>query len=496
MTVLLFKQLRPAFSAGFISRCAAVLKPLRLAGGVVLLGAAALVRAALPMPVAQALTEADIPDTAVALIVQRVTEPEPVISHRVDVPMNPASVMKLLTTYAGLEVLGPAYTWKTDALVDGPLAKGRLRGNLYIRGSGDPKLTIEQFWLFLKRVRSAGVREIAGDVILDTSFFAPQTYNLAEFDDKPHRAYNAAPSALLINYNAININLAVDETGNKVRAWVEPAFAALTLVNRVAPDSGYCGDWKERLQLKVDGDGRARRIELLGKFSADCGEKNYPLSFFGHQDFARGLFVDLWREMSGKVSGEIRAGIAPVSAMAVARMESAPLSEVIRDINKWSNNVMARQLYLTLGTAAAGPPATAEKSLVAINDWLAAKGMRFAELTLENGSGLSRRERISAKHLADLLQMAWESPLMPEFIASLPIAALDGTMKKRLNDGQLAGQARIKTGTLDGVKALAGYVRDKNGRMVILVCVVNHPRAGAAQAAEDALVRWAYDPAR
>jgi D-alanyl-D-alanine carboxypeptidase/D-alanyl-D-alanine-endopeptidase (penicillin-binding protein 4) len=460
------------------------------------LSSADLVWAALPAPMAQALLDADIPDTAVSVVVQTVGDAKPAISHRADEAMNPASVMKLLTTYAGLEILGPAYTWKTEALADGPMERGKLRGNLYVKGYGDPKLTIEQFWLLLKRIRAAGVKEIGGDVVLDTSYFAPLGFDPGGFDDKPNRAYNAGPSALLVNYNAVNINFAPDESGKKVTVWVEPGFAALKLVNRVKLDYEACGDWKERLGMKVDGDGAARRVELTGKYSIACGDKNYPLSFFGHQDFARGLFLDLWREMGGKLRGKVRAGEAPAEARPLARLESPALSELIRDMNKWSNNVMARQLYLTLGAQQAGAPASPDKSFGAINQWLAARGMNFPELALENGSGLSRLERISARHLADLLAAAAKSPVMPEFVSSLPIIAIDGTMKKRFKDAALAGQAHIKTGTLTGVKTLAGYVLDRHGRLVVVVSLINHDRAGLAQPAEDALLAWVYEQAQ
>ena len=468
----------------------------RCVGFLLLLCSGSVAIAALPAPVAQALNEAGIPETAVSLLVQPLTDARPGLEHRADVAQNPASVMKLLTTYAGLEMLGPAYVWKTDALAGDPVEKGVLRGNLYIKGYGDPRLTVEQFWLLLKRIRAAGVREIGGDVIFDASYFAPLNYNPADFDDKPYRAYNASPGALLINYNAVNINLVADAAAKNARVWVEPAFAGLNLVNHVKLDNSACGDWKERLSLKIDAEGLGRKVDLSGNFSTDCGEKNYPLSFFGHQDFARGLFLDLWREMGGKLRGQVRAGEAPPEAARLARLESPTLSEVIRDINKWSNNVMARQLYLTLGAEATGAPATPDKSFAAVGKWLAGKGLNFPELTIENGTGLSRTERISARHLADLLLIAGKSPLMPEFVASLPITAIDGTMKKRFRDEPLAGQAHIKTGTLTGVKTLAGYVLDKNGRLFVVVFLVNHEHAGLAQAAEDALLMWVYDGAQ
>jgi D-alanyl-D-alanine carboxypeptidase/D-alanyl-D-alanine-endopeptidase (penicillin-binding protein 4) len=161
-------------------------------------------------------------------------------------------------------------------------------------------------------------------------------------------------------------------------------------------------------------------------------------------------------------------------------------------MNKFSNNVMARQLYLTLGAEAAGEPATREKADRVIREWLAGKKLNFPEMVLENGSGLSRVERISARHLGELLLSSFRSPVMPEFIASLPLAAMDGTMKKRLADADVAGQAHIKTGSLTGVRSIAGYMLDARGRRWVVVSIVNHPNAGNAQAAQDALLTWIY----
>jgi D-alanyl-D-alanine carboxypeptidase/D-alanyl-D-alanine-endopeptidase (penicillin-binding protein 4) len=183
----------------------------------------------------------------------------------------------------------------------------------------------------------------------------------------------------------------------------------------------------------------------------------------------------------------------------------------VRDINKFSNNVMARQLFLTLGQKVmrSGIPgdggsatvngknggATTAQADEVVRAWLEGKTLRMPELVLDNGSGLSRRERLSADSTSRLLQAAWKSPVMPELMASLPLLAVDGTMRKRLRDGSAAGQAHIKTGSLEGVKTMAGYLLDKSGRRQVVVFFVNHPHAAAAQPAQDALLQWVYERA-
>jgi D-alanyl-D-alanine carboxypeptidase/D-alanyl-D-alanine-endopeptidase (penicillin-binding protein 4) len=173
-------------------------------------------------------------------------------------------------------------------------------------------------------------------------------------------------------------------------------------------------------------------------------------------------------------------------------MPTVTLAEVVRDINKFSNNVMARQLFLTLGMAAGKRPARLEDGDRALREWLALRGLDFPELVLENGSGLGRQTRISPANMARLLQTGWRSAVMPELIASLPVSAVDGTMRKRLKENGVAGQAHIKTGSLEGVKTIAGYLLDRSGRRWVIVFFVNHAKAVAAGPAQDALLEWAH----
>ncbi len=446
---------------------------------------------ALPEAVARALSVADIPESAVAIVVQLIGAASPALAVNPDQLMNPASLMKLVTSFAALDLLGPAYQWSTSALIDGKLDGAVLRGNLVIRGEGDPKLTIERLWLLVRRIRQAGIREISGDVILDASRFSAPDTSPGAFDGKPLRAYNALPSALLLNFNAANLNLASAANDDAVIATLEPQTSSLTLVNRIRSDTGPCGDWKERLQISLDGGARNRTLTIDGWFARACGEKAYPLSLFRAEEFFAAAFSDLWRESGGILRGSVRPGaLRGAAAGVVARLESPPLAEAIRDMNKFSNNVMARQIFLTLGAEFAGPPGTPGKAREAIAAWLDSKGIGRDGFVIDNGSGLSRQERATAGQLARLLLAGWQSPLMPELVSSLPIAAVDGTLKRRDAAAGVARQAHLKTGTLDGVRALAGYAADRDLRPVIVVFIVNHPRAAEARVAEDALLDW------
>lgn len=461
-----------------LRRLVALLLPLGLA----MAGAAALA-AGLPLPVANALKDAGIPMHNVAVLVRGTEQDQPLISHNVRSPMNPASVMKLLTTYAALEMLGPAHTWTTEALADSQPVDGRLEGSLYLRGSGDPRLGLEQFWLLLRQLRTRGIRDIAGDLVLDRSAFALPPHNPAEFDNEPLRPYNAGPDALLVNLKSLSFTLHPDLDGARVELWHETPGTDRLTHSQLKLSNGSCGDWREKLEIALESD----TVVLRGTFPASCGNKTLNLSPWPDNLQIERLFRALWQEQGGTLLGKVRDGTAPADARLLATHISPTLGEVVREINKYSNNVMARQLFLTLDAAR---PATPEGARRTIHTWLADKGLAMPELVLDNGSGLSRTERISAESLAQLLLAAWQSPVMPELLASLPLAGIDGTLKKRLADSPATGRAHLKTGYLENVRALAGYVLDNGGKRWIVVFMINDARSRQGKAAMDALLQW------
>ncbi len=439
--------------------------------------------AELPEPVTHALKEAGIPLRNVSVVVQGVESGQTRVTHNAKQAMNPASTMKLVTTYAALELLGPAYTWKTEALIDTLPANSTLNGNLYLRGSGDPRLALEQFWLLLRQLRARGVADINGDLILDRSAFALPPHDPAEFDNEPLRPYNAGPDALLVNLKSLRLTLRSDLDQKSVSIITETPSDDLRIDNRLALTHDACGDWRERLKARLN----LEAIELTGSFSANCGDKALHLSPWTADVQVGQLFRALWRELGGSLRGKVREGVTPTSARLLATQDSPALGEVVREINKYSNNVMARQVFLTI---AAERPATPDGARRRIKGWLADKGMKMPEVVLDNGSGLSRSERISAESLSQLLLAAWKSPVMPELISSLPVAGIDGTLRKRLENSAATGRAHLKTGYLDGVRAIAGYVLDSNDKRWVVVFLINDPKSRAGKPAMDALLRW------
>ena len=448
--------------------------------------------ARLPQVLVQAMQQAGIPEASVGIYVRDAAAERPLLAVGEERALNPASTIKLVTTFAALDLLGPAYVWNTELYTAGTQQGEVLAGDLVIKGYGDPRLTLENFWLMLRALRARGVREIRGDLVLDRSYFSIENGDSARFDNEPTRPYNTPPDALLVNFKAVRLQFLPDAQQRVLGIVAEPPLPQVQVLNNVTLDNEPCGDWVGRLRLTTLGDAGSVRLLFGGSYSTACGEQTRNYSVLGHAQYVHALFTSLWRELGGTFVGGVRDGEAPPGARLLLTHQTQSLAEIVRDINKFSNNVMARQLYLALGAIALGAPANADKGSRAIKQWLSARGMSFPELVLENGSGLSRNERISAKSLGELLVVAQRSAVMPELIASLPLAAVDGTMKKRLAGAEVAGQAHIKTGALSGVRAIAGYVLDSKGRTVVVVCLVNHARAPDAQALQDALLKWVY----
>lgn len=457
--------------------------------------------AELPEPVARALEKTSVPPENVAVYVQQVDAAEPAVNHMADQAFSPASVMKVVTTYAALDMLGPAYRWRTGIYYDGVLENGVLDGDLVIKGYGDPYFRAEDLWQLLNYLRQRGIRDIRGDLVLDGTLFQAQNGGPGDFDDEPYRAYNALPSALLVNFKATSLRLVPDPRHKRVQVLPNPEVAEIRIENRLALSAGPCGNWRDALQYKVQpipsagGDVPARMlVSLQGSYATACGEQALELSLLDDGTYTLSLFRKLWQQLGGTFFGGVRWQPVPADAVLLAEFRGAPLAEVVRNINKYSNNLMTRQLLLTIAAEYKPLPATEANGVEAVQEWLAAKGMDFPELMMENGSGLSRIARISAAHLGELLLAAYRSPVMPELMSSLPILAVDGTLINRLKKSPAQGRAHIKTGSLEGVRAMAGYLLDAQGRRWVVVFMANHDAAWATGKAQDALIEWAYDP--
>jgi serine-type D-Ala-D-Ala carboxypeptidase/endopeptidase (penicillin-binding protein 4) len=411
------------------------------------------------------------------------------LSHRGDASVNPASVMKLVTTYAALHTLGPAFTWKNRVYVDGQIVRGGvLEGNLILRGSGDPKLVLERIQDLFAQVQAKGVREVRGDIILDRSIFQVPDKNPADFDDEPLRPYNAAPDGMLVNFKSLIFTFTPDEAGQRVLIKSEPPIAGVAIPTELPMGGGGCGNWKANLKADFY---TPSKIEFAGRYPANCGEKVWSVAYSEPRAYAGRVIDAMWRASGGTLTGTVREDAVPRGARPLLTANSLTLAEIIADVNKFSNNVMAQQVFLTLSAQKGRASFDASKKQLAT--WWQKNLPSYSLPLIENGSGLSRKERTSAMALTGLLQHAAASPHAEVFANSLSIAGVDGTvsrMRERNPTSEALGNAQLKTGTLNNVAALAGYATGRSGQRYSIVAIINHPNAQAARPALDKLVEW------
>ena len=449
----------------------------------------------LPAGVQRILDGHDIPGDSFSAVVQRVDADGPLLAFNPDTLRNPASTMKLLTTFVALEALGPNYRWLTEAYLGGPLTAGTLDGDLYIKGYGDPYMVIERFWLFLRQLRQRGLVNIDGDLVIDNSFFDLPASDRGLFDGQPLRTYNVVPDAFLVNFQAISFVFNPDPATNRVEIIADPLPANLDIRNRIELVDGRCGGYQNGIVIDTGDSAALDRVTFSGRVGSRCPEYRVSRSLLNSQTFAYGVFRGLWEESGSSLSGSLRSDEVPETLEPFHVLESLPLSDIIRSINKWSNNVMARHLLLTVGVERFGAPATVDKGRDAAVQLLGERGMDFPGLHIDNGAGLSRDARISARQMARLLLAADRSLYRAEFVSSLALAGMDGTMRRRFRNESLAGHMHLKTGRLDDVFSMVGYVRSRSGADYVVVAFQNGIDAhrGPGEEAQSALLKWVYE---
>ena len=429
----------------------------------------------LPTKIVQMLRDASIPEDAMGAIAIRLSDGAVVLSHGADRSLQPASTMKLVTTLVGLETLGPTKRWQTEFRSAANIEDGVLQGDLILKGGADGDLTWDAFYRMLQSLRYQGIREIRGNLVLDRSLFQPSRTDIGvpPFDEEPEFQYNVIPDALLINSNLVLLDFTSDKQMLAVR--MTPNIDGIALDLRMKLIDGVCKDWEDgwKSPQVVNVPNGALKIQLLGTFPRNCTAKT-EINVVERNDHIDRLFRTLWTYLGGTFRGSTRDGIAPANALVLAEHASRTLADTLREINKPSDNLLARLMYLTLGTVENGPGTTLEKADQLVRTFFQKQGIDDTALVFENGSGLSRSERIKPSQLAALLVAAYRSNWAPEFLSSLPVVGLDGTMRRRLRESPATGRARMKTGFLNNVAALAGYVPAADGQTYVVVAMINH----------------------
>ncbi|MDH3429384.1 MAG: D-alanyl-D-alanine carboxypeptidase/D-alanyl-D-alanine-endopeptidase [Gammaproteobacteria bacterium] len=464
-----------------------------VAHSMVVMPATAAPEETLPASIESVLKHRQVPDESLSIFVEDLESGEVLLRWRDEVPRNPGSTIKLLTTLVALDVLGPTYVWKTEVYALGDIVDERLDGDLLIKGHGDPFLVTERVWQLLREIRHAGIREIGGDLLIDDSLFDVASHDPAAFDNQPLRAYNVAPNALLMNFKVVRYWFEPNRDANGVRVWLDPPLTNLKVDNRLTLAPGRCRGYQRG--ITVSANAAIDQMTFSGKFPDACRRYAMDRATLGHNEFAYGLFTSLWRESGGVFDGGWKNARAPEDVNPLIEFRSLPLANVITRINKFSNNVMARQLLYTLSAEVLGAPGTEEGGRRVVGDWLQQKQLEFSEFAFDNGAGLSREARMTAADFGAMLRFAWQQTYMPEYVASMSLAGLDGTLTNRLDDSALEGSAHLKTGSLDHVTAIAGYLQSRSGRRFAVVVLQNHTdiHRGPGGEVQEALLRWVYE---
>jgi len=451
---------------------------------------ASVLAASIPTQIAHTIATEHLPPGSVSFMILDTGSGRVVASDNDATLRSPASTIKTITTFASLDMLGPAFLWHTKALIRGVLADGELDGDLILQGGGDPYMTLERWWNFARQIRAQGLRHIRGDIVIDNSVFALPPEDPGAFDGRPNRTYNVAPDGLMVNFQSIEFRVAPNEAGQRIEIRADPDLGNLTVENHVRFVPGRCESGVNRVDFAVAPD-RPDHVEFSGVLAGSCEARDITRVLMTPTDYAYGSFVSLWRELGGKIDGKLRIEAAPPDARLLLDFDSLSLGEIIRLTNKYSSNLMARHLLLTVGEERFGAPATVDKGIAAITEWGKRHGLEPRDLELDNGSGLSRTARVSVATMAQVLLAAYRSPYAPEFLASLPLAGIDGTLRSRMRSAP-AGSVRLKTGHIDGVSGVAGYVVAPDGKVYVLVCLINDPRTdtGAGEPVHAALVQW------
>ena len=475
---------------------------------------------AIPISVLQSLEKNQIPKDKISISVVEISKKnnkdysQELLDWRANQGMNPASTIKLLTTLTALDILGPQYQWNTKVFTDGILNQGTLKGNIYLQGTGDPKLVPEELARMMKSLRDLGIQKIDGDLIFDRSAYAQSVMEHDTIDGESLRAYNVPPDPLLYAFRTLSFQLNANRSTELIDINYTPALAQFKVNNNLQLNRLPCEYWRKDIQFDLNAysENTTQKISSVdlpeniqwqanfsGVFPLSCSGATYNVVAFDSNTFLTLGILAAWELSGGNWVHPPKgsSGLVPITARQLVEFQGVSLGKDVQDINKYSNNVMARQLFLTLALEKFGKPATTSNSEQVILAWLKQRALNFPELILENGSGLSRNETISALHMNELLVSARGLPIADIFYNSLPLAGTDGTMKNRLLT-QLRKflhlkkhpEARIKTGSLAEVRAISGYVMSKSGKLYAVTSFINHPNAYRGQDVHDQLLAW------
>ena len=397
----------------------------------------------------------------------------------------PASSAKIVTTLAALDILGPAYRWETGFYHDGEITQKTLKGNLWIKGGGDPHYVAENLWRDAMRLKALGIERIEGQVYIDRTLFNQPAQG--NFDANTTRPYNLQADAALYNYSSVVIRIRADQKQQKALLSVMPPLRGMQLPESIRLKEGACSGWKQQLQAKSE---HFLQPVFNGAFPSACEEKVFTYTVKDTDAFWQAALGGIFDQVGIVWNHRVQEKSLPENARWLLSAQSEDLAQMIRYTNKWSNNVLARHIFLTLGDSS-GKGLNYEKSRHRLQQWLTdTVGLSKGAIYLDNGSGLSRRAHVSARAMTDLLRYGYFNVRAAEWFSSFPISATDGTMKRRYG---APGQAYMKTGYLNEVKTMAGIVQSRSGRRYVVYAGIEDKKASQGNPVLDALLQWLYE---
>jgi D-alanyl-D-alanine carboxypeptidase/D-alanyl-D-alanine-endopeptidase (penicillin-binding protein 4) len=425
-----------------------------------------------------ALTARCLDSSKTAASVVEIPTGKVVYTRNVNQPLMPASILKIVTTAAALNYLGPEYRFTTQFLHTGRRVGDVIQGDLVVRGGGDPKLSSEQLWLIATRIKASGISEVTGKLVIDTHFF--DNYDRApawDEEEVSQRAYNAKLSAFSINFNTISVHvLPGASVGTPLNVWLEPTPLYMRINNLGKTLRG--GKYTVSVRRGED-QGSEVEIQVRGNLPVGAKESVIYLNVDNPTRYAAEAFRAFLQQVGVKINGVTQVVSTPVEGKELYSYTSPPLSLILKDLNTYSNNFMAEQILKTIAADRYGVPGSHAEGLKMISDFLHLRGISTDGVVLADGSGLSRKNRFTAKAMTDLLTaMYLRFDTGPDFLASLRVMGAYGVLSDRLSNSPAHGQIRAKTGTLSGVSALAGYVATPNGKLFAYALFENQNRCG------------------
>lgn len=392
-----------------------------------------------------------------------------------DRPLAPASTMKVVTSAAALSTLKPDFTFVTEVLSD--RIKGSSVGNLYLKGTGDPYLISEELFALTRSLKDKGLQEVTGNIIVDDSYFIPGK-PLDEREELGYRSYHAPYGALSLNFNSLKILVhPATRAGQPARVIMDPTSEYAIVNGSVSTVKGNASP--RPIITKKENPGGRETIDVTGKIGVNAPSRGVYVNVASPALYTGEVFKEFLLREGIRVSGKVVHGKTPPTAVPYLEFKSRPLGIIVYWLNKFSNNFMAEQICLALGAQVHGVPGTREKGLAVIAKFLLSCGVDEGCFSLSDASGLSLSDKLSASALVRvLLAAAHDFTYNAEFMSSLGISGVDGTMKEKFTDASVRRRIRAKTGTLRGVNALTGYGVSQDGRQLAFAVLVNGLKEG------------------